>query len=35
MPATTLLQLREEAEVDPVPLSLACSYVVKIVERFF
>lgn len=34
MPATTLLQLQEEAEVQPVLLSLACSYGVKIGECF-
>lgn len=30
----TLPQLQEEAEVQPVLLSLACSYFIKIVEYF-
>lgn len=34
MPATTLLQLQEEAEVQAAPLSLAWSDFVKIVEHF-
>lgn len=34
MPATTLLQLQEEAEVQAVLLSLAWSDFIKIVEHF-